>query len=181
MTRRRRVRRPALWLLLVLGALPAACGSDSSRHGHVQRRPSPILHMRGGAPTHIAVLVMENEEYGDIVGSRATPYINRLAQRYGLARAMYATTHPSLPNYLALTGGSTFGVDSDCTDCSVHAGGLVDQLAAAQESRGGPTWRTSPTPALTAPVPARTPRSTICSCTTPMSPGSRLAAPRWCR
>jgi hypothetical protein len=128
--------RPALWCLLALAALPSACGSDSSRHGMVQRRPSPVLHTRGGAPAHVAVIVMENEEYGNIIGSRATPYINRLATRYGLARSMYATSHPSLPNYLALTGGSTFGINSDCTDCSVRAGGLVDQLEAARVS-----WR----------------------------------------
>ena len=32
-----------------------------------------------------------------------------------------SVAHPSLPNYLALTGGSTFGITSDCTDCSVRA------------------------------------------------------------
>jgi hypothetical protein len=77
---------------------------------------------------------MENEEYGDIIGSRSTPYINALAKRYGLATAMYAVSHPSLPNYLALTGGSTFGISSDCTDCTVGATSLVDQLARARIS-----------------------------------------------
>jgi len=43
---------------------------------------------------------------------------------------MYAIRHPSLPNYLALTGGSTFGIDSDCTDCTVPGAGLAGQLAA---------------------------------------------------
>ena len=33
---------------------------------------------------------------------------------------MYAIRHPSLPNYLALTGGSTFGITSDCTDCTAR-------------------------------------------------------------
>jgi hypothetical protein len=47
---------------------------------------------------------------------------------------MYAITHPSLPNYLALTGGSTFGVNSDCTACSVAATGLTDQLSRAHIS-----------------------------------------------
>ena len=42
---------------------------------------------------------------------------DRSYRRYALARSMYATTHPSLPNYLALTGGSTFGIHSDCTSC----------------------------------------------------------------
>ncbi len=79
---------------------------------------------------------MENEEYGDIVGSNQTPYINSLATRYALATSMYAISHPSLPNYLALTGGSTFGIDSDCTDCSVHATSIVNQLQSA-----GVSWK----------------------------------------
>jgi phosphatidylinositol-3-phosphatase len=47
---------------------------------------------------------------------------------------MHAATHPSLPNYLALTGGSTFGISSDCTSCSVGATSIVDQLERAHVS-----------------------------------------------
>jgi hypothetical protein len=71
---------------------------------------------------------MENTEYGDVIGSSSAPYINRLARMYGLATRSYAITHPSLPNYLALTGGSTFGISSDCTDCSAAGAGLGGQL-----------------------------------------------------
>ena len=71
---------------------------------------------------------MENEEYGDIIGSSSTPYINGLARRYALATQMYGIGHPSLPNYLALTSGSTHGIDSDCTDCTVPGAGLAGQL-----------------------------------------------------
>jgi hypothetical protein len=118
-----------LILLVLAGALlVAGCGTSSRRFGPVQHRASPPAHLRGGSASHVAVLVMENEEYGDIVGSAATPYINALARRYGLATQMFATTHPSLPNYLALTGGSTFGITSDCTDCRVDANGLATQL-----------------------------------------------------
>ena len=79
---------------------------------------------------------MENEEFTDIIGNHDAPFINGLARRGGLADAMYAITHPSLPNYLALTGGSTFGIDSDCTGCSVHATSLITQLG-----RAGISWR----------------------------------------
>ncbi len=79
---------------------------------------------------------MENEEYDDIIGASSTPFINRLAGTYALARQMYAIRHPSLPNYLALTGGSTFGIDSDCTDCSVPGTGVAGQLMAT-----GLTWK----------------------------------------
>ncbi|HJS93893.1 MAG TPA: alkaline phosphatase family protein, partial [Solirubrobacteraceae bacterium] len=115
--------------------LPAGCGSESHAMP-IQTRPSPVARAAAGAPVRIAVIVMENEEYGDIIGSRSAPYITSLARRYASATRMYAITHPSLPNYLALTGGSTFGISSDCTDCSVGATSLVDQLAKAHLS-----WR----------------------------------------
>jgi len=62
------------------------------------------------------------------------PYINSLAGRYGLATASYAVTHPSLPNYLSLTSGSTHGIEADCTSCSVSAPNIVDQLEGAHLS-----------------------------------------------
>jgi hypothetical protein len=96
------------------------------------------------------VIVMENEEYADILGSKATPFINGLARRYAMPTQMYAITHPSLPNYLALTGGSTHGIDSDCTDCSVPGAGLAGQLAAK-----GISWKAYmedlPVPCFTGP------------------------------
>ena len=63
---------------------------------------------------HVFVVTMENHSYGQIVGSSSAPYINGLAKSYGLATNYRAVSHPSLPNYLALTGGSTFGITSDC-------------------------------------------------------------------
>ena len=120
--------------VILLAALIAACGQGTMLPA--QTRPSPVLHPAAGGPAHVAVIVMENEEYGDIIGSGQTPYINGLARTGALARGMYAVSHPSLPNYLALTGGSTFGIDSDCTDCRVTGSSLVDQL-----ERAGISWR----------------------------------------
>jgi hypothetical protein len=86
--------------------------------------------------SHIVVVVMENAEYGDVIGSSQAPYVNGLARRYGLATESYAITHPSLPNYLALTSGSTHGVSSDCTDCHFSVVNIVDQLETAGISWG---------------------------------------------
>ncbi len=122
-------------LFLVLLASLAGCGSAGSQLP-AQTIASPRAQLSGRAPAHIAVVMMENEEYGSLIGSRSAPYINRLARRYSLAGSAYAITHPSLPNYLALTGGSTFGIDSDCTDCAVPGSGIVGQLTARQIS-----WR----------------------------------------
>jgi acid phosphatase len=80
---------------------------------------------------------MENHGYAEIIGSPDAPYINQLAASYGVAASYTAVSHPSLPNYLALTGGDTFGVTTDCTDCFQAAPNLVvDRVAAS-----GRTWR----------------------------------------
>ena len=56
---------------------------------------------------------MENHGSGSIVGSSQAPYVNQLANSYGLATNYFAISHPSLPNYVALTSGSTQGVGDD--------------------------------------------------------------------
>ena len=129
-------RAAALFACALAALVTSACGASAIRFGPVQRTAAPVLRLRGGRPAHIAVIVMENEEYHDIIGSRQAPFINAVAHRYALARSMFAITHPSLPNYLALTGGSTFAISSDCTGCSVDNTSLVDQLDAAHVS-----WR----------------------------------------
>ncbi len=143
-------------IALVLAAVLGACGGSSgASHGAaattarlastaraastgppVAPGPSRPAAVSGGVPAHVAVIVMENKEYGDVIGSASAPFINGLARRSALARGMYAVTHPSLPNYLALTGGSTFGINSDCTACSVGATSIVDQLEGSHIS-----WR----------------------------------------
>jgi hypothetical protein len=121
---------------LIVAAVVGACATSARRVGSVQRTASPVAHLRPGPPVRVAIVIMENEEYGNIIGSPQMPFVNRLASRYALATQMFATAHPSLPNYLALTGGSTFGIDSDCSDCTVHASGLANELTAARIS-----WR----------------------------------------
>lgn len=59
----------------------------------------------------VLVLVVENHSLGQMRAQM--PYTNSLATRYGYADRYVAITHPSLPNYLAIAGGSTFGVHDD--------------------------------------------------------------------
>jgi phosphatidylinositol-3-phosphatase len=88
-------------------------------------------------PSHIAVMVFENEEVGSILGPNSdAPYFRSLAESSVNLTDLYATSHPSLPNYLALTSGSTHGITSDCTTCFVHARNIVDQL-----ERAGISWK----------------------------------------
>lgn len=75
--------------------------------------------------------MLENRSYRQVIGNRKAPYLNRLAERYALATRYYALTHPSVPNYLGLTGGSTFSIRKDCRRCHAAGRNLVNQLSAA--------------------------------------------------
>ena len=56
---------------------------------------------------------MENRSYSEVIGSSDAPYVNRLAHECGLAANFSAESHPSLPNYVAMTSGSTQGIGDD--------------------------------------------------------------------
>jgi hypothetical protein len=125
------VRRAAA-LLAAAAALALAlpgCGASSSSDRKVPPDPAPAP-----GPSHIFVIVMENKEYADVIGSSTSPYVNALAQRNASATNFYGIRHPSLPNYLALTAGTTFGVKSNCTGCQQDGANLVDQLETAKVS-----------------------------------------------
>jgi hypothetical protein len=62
---------------------------------------------------HIVWIVMENHSYSQVIGSSSAPYENALAGQCGLATNDYAITHPSLPNYVAMTSGDPQGVTDD--------------------------------------------------------------------
>lgn len=78
----------------------------------VQRDPRPA-DLAVPRYDHIIVIVEENEGYGAIIGNSDAPAIAALAHTYGIATRFYAETHPSEPNYLAMVGGDTFGVQDD--------------------------------------------------------------------
>jgi phospholipase C len=86
---------------------------------------------------HIVTIVFENKEFGTVIGNSRMPYFNYLADTYTLLTQHYAVTHPSLPNYLALISGETFGLDFNCTKCLYDAVTLPDLIEAS-----GRTWKT---------------------------------------
>ena len=89
---------------------------------------------------HVFVVVEENHDYSQIIGSTEAPYLNFLAGEGASATDYHAVARPSLPDYLALIGGDTFGVTTDCSPadigCSFATANLADRLEAA-----GLTWR----------------------------------------
>lgn len=86
---------------------------------------------------HIVLIMLENKDYESVIGSPRMPIYNKLANQYTLLTQFYAIAHPSLPNYIALMGGDTFGISSDCTDCFINAPSLPDLIEAS-----GRTWKT---------------------------------------
>jgi hypothetical protein len=86
---------------------------------------------------HVLVVVFENKEYGDVIGNAAAPDFNVEVKDGALLTRYDGVAHPSLPNYLALVSGSTHGIRSDCTTCSVTGPSLADTLR-----KSGRTWRT---------------------------------------
>jgi hypothetical protein len=120
----RRAVQILIVLLLILSLLVGTLGRIHASQPHVP-------HFR-----KVAVLFLENHGYNQIIGSSQAPYLNDLAAHGGLATDYYAIGHPSLPNYLALTTGSTQGVTSDCNSCENTAPSLPGQLEAAHIS-----WR----------------------------------------
>ena len=86
---------------------------------------------------HTVLILFENKEFGTVIGNPNMPQFNRLAQEYTLLTQFYAVRHPSLPNYIALIGGETFGISSDCNDCFVNAPSLPDLIEAS-----GRNWKT---------------------------------------
>ncbi len=124
---------PAILALTLVALWATACGGGETS--------SPAAGRQGGASggqegSRVFVIVLENREYGQVIGASGAPYLNRLARRGALATRYYAISHPSLPNYLAMIGGSTFGIRSDCTQCSASGPSLPEQL-----SEAGVDWR----------------------------------------
>lgn len=113
---------------------------------------TPLAWGNAGIPAfgHIFVIVLENADYQQVAQAGAMPYLAQLGATYSVATHYYAISHPSLPNYLALLGGSTFDIHSDCVTCSVSAPNLVDQL-----EQQGKSWKAfmEGLPAACSPVP----------------------------
>ena len=85
---------------------------------------------------HIFVIVEENESVAKIIGNPQMPEMSRLAKTYGFATHFYGIRHPSEPNYVALVGGDTFGIQDD--DAFYCVPGKVDPGCGDSKKPGYP-------------------------------------------
>jgi len=107
---------PVLVMLAALAVtlVATSCTSASSPSA----RPDVVRSVaatRTEAPaepvTKVLAFVVENHSLRQM--RQGMPWLNNLAKKYGYATRYHAIRHPSLPNYLAIAGGKTFGVTDD--------------------------------------------------------------------
>jgi hypothetical protein len=154
---RTRTLLPAI--VAALAVLVAGCSGGSSGGGaagplpHTGTATSAATQVEGTSYTsstpcgwkstttyrHVIWIWMENRTYSSVLGSGASaPKLASYAGKCGLATRYYGVTHPSLPNYLAATSGSTGGVSTDCgpTQCPQQRSSLFGQV-----TKAGRQWR----------------------------------------
>ncbi len=84
---------------------------------------------------HVFVVTEENTDYASVIGNSSMPYLNSLANQYGLATQYYANTHPSIGNYFMLATGQII-TNNDSYSTVVTVDNIVRELLAA-----GKTWK----------------------------------------
>ena len=84
---------------------------------------------------HVFVIMMENTSFTSLIGNPNAPWINFAAATYGFATNYTGVAHPSQPNYIAATSGSTNGVIND-DDVTINVTNIVDQIEGS-----GRTWK----------------------------------------
>jgi hypothetical protein len=102
------MRKFVTWAVAVAALAATAFALPSHAYGVVTDRDRAVPHY-----DHIIVILEENRQRETILDHGLAPNIARLAKSYGVATQMYAETHPSEPNYVALIGGDTFGIQDD--------------------------------------------------------------------
>jgi len=99
-------------LALVLAAALAATAGAATPATPDATTPCLGTAPPAGGYKHVVWIIDENESQTGITSSSA-PAMTALAKKCGRTTNLKATTHPSLPNYIALTSGSTQGVKDD--------------------------------------------------------------------
>ncbi|MGW6877598.1 alkaline phosphatase family protein [Streptomyces xanthophaeus] len=130
-----RWRATATGITCALGLLTAMTVGSSEAAVAPAAAPAPASAAAAALPgyDHVVVVVFENKQYGEIIGSSNAPYINQLAGGGASLTAMKALTHPSQPNYFNIFSGGTQGITGDgCyAPQSMTAPNLGQELIAA--------------------------------------------------
>jgi len=85
--------------------------------------------------SHIWIVAEENHSYEDVIGNSGMPYLNSLANKYGLATQYYSTQHNSLSALMWIVAGEEVTSDDDADTC-FNVDNVVRHLVAQ-----GSTWK----------------------------------------
>jgi acid phosphatase len=141
------VLSPLFYVALMAALTPLACGQaaagdhpapSSAPRGASSASPAGLPSpspTTGGASAaaYTYLVILENRSYDSALTASFTA---SLAAQHTLATNYHAVAHPSLPNYLALTSGSTWGV----TDDGFHPLAAGKDIG-SQLSQAGLPWR----------------------------------------
>jgi phosphatidylinositol-3-phosphatase len=84
----------------------------------------------------VFVIMLENHSKHSVIDDPNSPYITSLAHKYGEAADYFGVTHPSEPNYIAMTSGSNWFTNTDDPNNRFDHTNLVDELEAHHISWG---------------------------------------------
>lgn len=140
-------------------ALVAACSTTNPTRSLPTPTPPPTQATTAATPTTpvvaggagiTKVLTVVEENHGQSSALSGMPYLATMARTYGQTTAYRTLSHPSLPNYLAMAGGSTFDVHDDASPARHPlAGRSVFDVTAPHTAR---TYAEDmPTPCATSP------------------------------
>jgi phosphatidylinositol-3-phosphatase len=96
-----------MWTTLGHGAAALLCCAVTLSAGAADAPSWPSTLPRYD---HIVIVVEENKDYDQIIGSTAAPYLNKLASGGAILARMFGEEHPSQGNYFWLFSGSNQGV-----------------------------------------------------------------------
>lgn len=138
------MKRPLIAVVGCMTLAAAACSAPAFDRTTPTTSAGTRAETQGIPPrSHIMFIVLENTEYEEVTAS-SMPFLYSQAQKYVLLTNEYAIRHPSLPNYIAMIAGTTYGIDSNCEKgdpdsgwpCNLRGNSLVDQLA-----KNGISWK----------------------------------------
>jgi phospholipase C len=122
-------------LILAVVALAAATAAPDAitSRGPCGLQSTPPAHWE-----HVIWIWMENESYDQVIGTASARYLTELTHACGVATNYAAVSHPSLPNYIAATSGSTWGIADDAAPVAhpIARPSIFSQVRAA-----GLSWR----------------------------------------
>jgi len=118
---------------LVTGVAAGSTTITATSEGHSGTAAITVTPPAGGAVNHVFWVLEENTDYASVTTS-SMPYLMGLAAQYGLATQYYANTHPSIGNYLMLTGGQIITNDDNYSGPAIAGDNIVRELTAAGKS-----------------------------------------------